>query len=181
MQAAPVGSGGRERGRLNSICSRDADHAVVNRAAVVAAALEHDRQIGRFGAQSGRDDYDQALVVVLSQARTGVIALSQQALEGTGIVGVRAGRNGLRHHPVTGEVITLAGAPVTGPLGEPLPGPEDTALWRDTVAYCESRKPDASETPHTKSVEAIMARTGPTASPQVQRWMAQGGGKVAFG
>lgn len=103
------------------------DHAV-DRARIDPGRAELDRAVHRQLAQSGSTDYDHALTVVLSQARTGTLCLSQQALDGTGIVGVRAGRNGLKHHPVTGEVITLAGAPVTEALAEPLPGPEDSAL-----------------------------------------------------
>jgi hypothetical protein len=148
------------------------DHEMVRTGRIDPGRLELHQAVERQLAATG-DDYDHALTVVLDQARAGTIALSQQALEGTGIVGVRAGRNGLQHHPVTGEVITLAGAPVDMPLGEPLPDPEDTALWRDTVAYCESQRPGASEAPYARSVEHVMARTGPTAGPQVQRWLSQ--------
>ena len=141
--------------------------------------MELDQAVERVLATTGGDDYGHALTIVLSQARTGTIALSQAALEGTGITGVRAGRNGLRHHPVTGEVITLSTPPVE-PFGEPPVAPEDTALFKDTLAYCNSRHQAAGETAHGKSVETIMARTGPSASPQVTRWLAQGGHQGAY-
>jgi hypothetical protein len=140
---------------------------------------ELDRAVQRQLAQTGSDDYDAGLTIVLSQCRSGVLTLSQPALQGTGLLGVRAGRNGLQHHPVTGEVIALAAAP-TPPLGAPPVAPEATDLFKDTLAYCQSRRPAASEAAHGKSVETVMARSGPTAGPQVTRWPAQGGAEAAF-
>lgn len=51
---------------------------------------------------------------------------------------------------------------------------------RDTVAYCESRNPGASEAPHARSVDAIIARSGPAGVAHGHRWMAQGGAQEAF-
>jgi hypothetical protein len=155
------------------------DHDMVRSGRLDPGRLELHQAVERQLAATGGTNYGEALTVVLDQARTGAICLSQQALEGTGITGVRPGRNGLRHHPVTGEVITLT-APTAAPLGEPLPAPEDSALFRDAAGYCASRRPGATDQGRDIATQRLVERCDPaTARRQIDGWIAAGGPEVA--
>jgi hypothetical protein len=153
------------------------DHLAVRSGKIDPGRAELDRAVQRQLAQTGSDDYDAGLAIVLSQCRSGVLCLSAAALSGTGVQAVRPGRGGLQHHPVTGEAITLAAAPAM-PLGEPLPGPEDTALFKDTLAYCQARRPGADRN-NDAATRRLIERCDDTAHRQINDWIAAGGAKVA--
>ena len=102
--------------------------------------------------------YESALDAVLTQARRGTVALSAEALAGTGIEpAMRAGRSGLIHDARTGEVVTLAGAPVRAPLTL---APEQSARFLDTLAACAILKPGTSRDERSLATEALVRRAG---------------------
>jgi hypothetical protein len=94
------------------------------------------------------------------------MTLSQQALEGTGIEPRgRPGRGGVRPDPVTGEVVTLAGAPTSTRLGDDavaavLSDDRDAARWKDTLASCAARRPGATVADRAASSKALVHRSG---------------------
>lgn len=157
------------------------DHAAVRSGRIDRGRAELHQAVERQLAATGSDDYEAGLVHVLSQARSGVLTLSQEALEGTGITATRPGRNGLRHHPVSGEVVTLAAAPTGEPVGEPPVAQEHSERFHDTLAYCQAVRPGATAADRDRPIDTVIARTGPTANAQLSRWLSQGGGAVAFG
>ena len=125
-------------------------------------------------------DYPQALDSVVAQAKHGLRMLSQAALKGTGVRAVRPGRNGLRHDPTSGEVVTLAAGTAVS-LAEPPVAQEHSPRFADAVSYCVAQRPEQAGRGGDAAAQRLIERCDPaTADRQITRWLSQGGAQAAF-
>lgn len=163
--------GGAESAAFGSDSPYGGDHEAVRSGRIDPGRWELHQHVEAELAATGSTDYEGALTRVLAQAQTGVIALSQAALAGTGVEpsATRAGRGGVRHD-MSGRVVTLSGGPVQAPAPGPLDDPRDARRFDDAMAYCANRD----------STLPLLKRCNfNTAEAQIDAWAQAGGAGVA--